>query len=167
MKFRNKCGCVFDENMLTIAIKSECRKRNKKPKNSYQIFLRNGYPTICIAHDHCYVHVLVGQVKYGNIPDDCVIHHADFNKTNSNAENLLLMNKKEHLQFHAKHRMGTDYRSTEGKWRGINAARKARYRSDVKVETIIMLREQGRSYPQIAKILNCGENTVRRRIGAL
>ena len=79
--------------------------------------------------------------------------------------NLELMTSYKHSKIHGEERKGIDLRSEEGKQKSINAAAKARKRSDVTIEKVEELRRNGFTIPEIAKELNCGVNTVSRRLG--
>ena len=162
--FRNECECIVDFKILESAIENRCYEKQKNTNQQYRITMHNSYPSICIAHDHVYIHNLIGEYKYGQIHKGYVIHHNDNNKKNNDISNLVLLTNVEHALIHGKQRKGIDLRSENGKWRGLNAARKKRYRSDVRREDILSLRERGMSFENISKILNCGTNTVRRRM---
>ena len=56
-------------------------------------------------------------------------------------------------------------RSEEGKENSINAAKEARRRKDVTKENVLELRNKGLTISEIAAKLNCGINTVNRRLG--
>ena len=162
--FINKCGCIYDEISLRKALINECKLRNKKIKKTYVISLRNQYGTICIAHDHVYVHSLIGKFIYGDIKKGYVIHHKDFNKLNNSNNNLEYMSSLEHYRLHANLRKGIDLRCEEGKWKGINAARDKKYRHDITKEKIKELLDCGYTKKEIALKLNCGINTILRRL---
>ena len=164
MTFQNECGCNVDYELLSSAIEKKCIEKGKKAKQSYRITMHNSYPTVCIAHDHVYVHNLIGESKYGEIPKGYVIHHNDCNKANNEIDNLILLSNQEHATVHGEKRKGIDLRSHEQKWKCINAAIEKRYRKDVKKEDILLMRSKGISFEDIAKILHCGVNTARRRV---
>ena len=162
--FQNECECKVDYELLAEAIKRRCKEKSKKLKQVYRITMHNSYPTICIAHNHVYVHNLIGELKYGFIPEGYVIHHSDFDKQNNDVENLMLLSNVDHAILHGEQRRGVDLRSNDGKWRGINAAREKRFRRDVSKEKVLFMRSIGMSFEEIAKILHCGANTARRRV---
>lgn len=163
--FQNECECVVDYGMLYKSIDNKCRSQNCYLHNEYRIVLRNGYPTVCINRQRCYVHILIGELVYGKIRKGYVIHHKDKNKLNAMPNNLELMTSYKHSKIHGEERKGIDLRSEEGKQKSINAAAKARKRSDVTIEKVEKLRRNGFTIPEIAKELNCGVNTVSRRLG--
>lgn len=163
--FQNECECVVDYGMLYKSIDNKCRSQNCYLHNEYRIVLRNGYPTVCINRQRCYVHILIGELVYGKIRKGYVIHHKDKNKLNAMPNNLELMTSYKHSKIHGEERKGIDLRSEEGKQKSINAAAKARKRSDVTIEKVEELRRNGFTIPEIAKELNCGVNTVSRRLG--
>ena len=96
MVFQNECECKVDYKLLAEAIKRRCKEKSKKLKQVYRITMHNSYPTICIAHNHVYVHNLIGELKYGFIPEGYVIHHSDFDKQNNDVENLMLLSNVDH-----------------------------------------------------------------------
>lgn len=163
--FQNECECVVDYGMLYKSIDNKCRSENCYLHNEYRIVLRNGYPTVCINRQRCCVHILIGELVYGKIRKGYVIHHKDKNKLNAMPNNLELMTSYKHSKIHGEERKGIDLRSEEGKQKSINAAAKARKRSDVTIEKVEKLRRNGFTIPEIAKELNCGVNTVSRRLG--
>lgn len=52
----------------------------------------------------------------GPIPEGCIIHHIDGDKTNDALDNLRLMASKEHLTFHARLRQHRIIDGIEHKW---------------------------------------------------
>lgn len=158
MIFENKCKAIFDKIDLETAIKNKCEQCNKKIKGSYIINLRGGYPSICIAHEHYRLHSLLGEIYYKNYE---IIHHKDGNKLNASKENLVPMTNSEHTKHH--HIIDfvpEEYKKSFGK----RMADKIR-RSDVTEENVCEMRNQGFTILQISKKLNCGYNTVCRRLG--
>ena len=163
--FQNECECIVDYEILYKSIDNKCKSENCYLHNEYRIILRNGYPTVCINRQRYYVHILIGEFIYGKIRKGYVIHHKDKNKLNAMPDNLELMTNLRHSKIHGKERKGIDLRSEEGKQKGINAAAKARRRSDVTTGNVEALRNKGLTISEIAKELNCGINTVNRRLG--
>lgn len=164
-RFINECGCVFEQDILESALEMKCMKLDKYCHDEYRITLHNNYPTICIAHEHFYVHNLIGEYLYGNIRKGYVIHHKDSNKLNALKDNLDYISCFMHSQIHGELRKGNDCRSEEGKWKGINAAKEKRYRKEITLEEIIRMQNEGVSNEDIAKHFNCGINTIYRRLG--
>lgn len=165
MVFKNECDCNVIYSLLCSAVDFKCRKINCYPADEYRIVLRNGYPAICINRKWFYLHILIGETIYGKIRKGYIIHHKDKNKLNALPENLELMSNLKHLKYHGKKRKGVDFRSAEGKANSINSAREVRTRKDVTAEKVAELRSKGLSIPEIARELNCGINTVNRRLG--
>ena len=165
MTFQNECECIVNYEILTSAIEKRCREKQKNMKQGYRIVMHNNYPTIHIAHDHVYVHNLIGEYKYGAIPKGCVIHHNDNNKKNNDIKNLILLTNREHALIHGEQRKGIDLRSEEGKLRGIEGARKARFKNEIQKEDIEKMLNEGVSKYDIARYYGCGINTVYRRLG--
>lgn len=164
--FQNECECTVDYDMLASAIEKRCESKNKTVKQKYRIVIHNSYPSICIAHDHVYVHNLIGESKYGCIPCGYVIHHSDGNKKNNSADNLLLLTNIEHIAIHSEQRKRIDLRTEFGKWKGINAAREKNFLKNIDPESVKNLFEKGMSIKNIASFYHCGETTIRRRLGA-
>ena len=162
--FKNECECIVNYEMLYNAIDNKCKSENCYFHNEYRIVLRNCYPSVCINRQWHYVHILIGEFIYGRIRKGYIIHHKDKNKLNAMPDNLELMTNLKHLKMHGVERKGKDFRSAEGKLKCINSAREVRMRKDVTVEKVIDLRNKGLTIPKIAKELNCGINTVNRRL---
>ena len=163
--FKNECECIVDYEMLYTAINNKCKSKNCYCHNEYRIVLRNNYPTVCINRKRYYVHILIGELIYGRIRKGYVIHHKDKNKLNAMSDNLELMTNRKHIKFHGEERKGIDYRSENGKRNSINAAVQARRRNDVTTEKVRELKNKGLTINEIAEELNCGINTVNRRLG--
>lgn len=163
--FKNECECIVDYEMLYIAINNKCKSKNCYCHNEYRIILGNGYPAVCINREKHYVHILIGEFIYGKIRKGYVIHHKDKNKLNATPDNLELLTNRKHLKIHGEERKGIDFRSECGKWKSINSATISRKKADVTVEKVKELRNKGLTIKEIAKELNCGINTVNRRLG--
>ena len=163
--FKNECGCIVDYEMLYTAIDNKCKSKNCYLHNEYRIVLKNEYPAVCINRQWRYVHSLIGEVLYGRVRKGYVIHHKDKNKLNAMPENLERITTKKHSEIHGEEHKGKDYRSEEGKWKSINASKEATTRKDVTTEKVVNLRNKGLSISEIAKELDCGINTVNRRLG--
>ncbi len=164
-RFKNECGCIVNYEMLYTAINNKCKSKNCYCYDEYRIVLRNGYPTVCINRQRHYVHILIGESIYGKIRKGYVIHHKDKNKLNAMPDNLELMTNHKHLKIHGEERKGIDLRSEYGKQQSLNAAVQVRRRDDVTTERVRELRNKGLTINEIAKELNCGVNTVNRRLG--
>lgn len=165
MYFENKCGCIVDYVLLSKSIEKKCKSLNCRCRDEHQIVLRNGYPAVCINRKWFYVHILICEYLKGKIRKGYIVHHKDKNKLNALPNNLKIMTNQEHLQTHGKERKSIDFRSAEGRANSINSAREVRTRKDVMVERVAELRNKGLTIPEIAKELNCGINTVNRRLG--
>ena len=163
--FDNKCQCLFEPNILRQSIIKECRLLDIKLKHDYLISIHNTYPSVSIGRNHVYVHKLIAKEIYGDIPNGYVVHHIDGNKLNNMGSNLMVITPSEHSSLHQFENGYKDRRSDEGKLKSINASREANFRSDITEEKIIELQKQGLNYSEISKILHCGENTVKRRMG--
>ena len=163
--FINECECIVDYEILYNAIDNKCKTLNCFFHNEYRIVLRNNYPAVCINRQWFYVHILVCEFVNGRVRKGYIVHHKDKNKLNATLENLEIMTNRKHLKQHGEERKGIDFRSAEGRANSINSAREVRTRKDVTVERVAELRNKGLTIPEIAKELNCGINTVNRRLG--
>lgn len=164
MYFINECGCICDTDALIVSIINKCKKQNKQVKDCYRIMLRNGYPSVCIAHNRYYVHRLVWEGVHGVLEEEQIIHHKDQNKLNNNINNLECLTNEQHSQLHGAARKDLDLRSESGKWRSVESAAKKRYRREITKEKIVSMQKQGLTIGEIAKKLNCGKNTICRRL---
>lgn len=59
----------------------------------------NGYYYNCSTRKH--LHQAIWIEHNGPIPENCEIHHADFNKDNNDISNLVCMDKYEHRKLHS------------------------------------------------------------------
>jgi hypothetical protein len=60
----------------------------------------DGYPVITLNHKPIKIHLLIWERVNGKIPDDCQIHHKDFNKENYIIDNLELVTIEQHQRLH-------------------------------------------------------------------
>lgn len=158
MEFINKCNAIFDEADLEEAIKQKCKEINKKLNDKYTINCRGGYPSLCIAHEHFRIHRLLGEYYFGYSE---IVHHKDKNKQNASKSNLIPMTNKEHTKEHYLIQYVSDEHKKGFGKRVSNIIR----RNDITKEKIMIFIEQGLSCEETAKTLNCGANTIRRRLG--
>lgn len=163
-RFKNECECIVDYETLYKAVDSKCKSMNCYFHDEYRIVLRNGYPAICISRQWVYLHILIAEYVNGRIRKGYVVHHKDKNKLNALVENLEIMSNLKHSNIHGEQRKGIDFRSAEGKAKSLQSAKEVRTRKDVTVEKVAKLRAKGLTIPEIAKELNCGVNTVSRRL---
>lgn len=162
MKFINECGCVYEHDILEKAITEECLKRKTKPKDTYKIYNYRGYAGISIKHDKVSVHRLIGQYMVGmELEKSIHIHHIDGNKMNNVISNLQAMRN----SIHTKEHNLIQYVSKEKLRENAKLGALSVKRNDVTDEQVKYLRNNGMTISQIAKELNCGYNTVCRRLG--
>ena len=164
-RFENECECIVDYETLYKAVDNKCKSINCYFHDKYRIVLRNGYPAVCINRKWFYVHILIAEYVNGGIRNGYVVHHKDKNKLNALIENLEIMTSLKHVRNHGKERKGIDFRSVEGKAKSLLSAKEVRTRKDITAERVAELRAKGLTIPEIAKELNCGINTVNRRLG--
>lgn len=162
MKFINECGCIYEHDILENAIIEECKRRNIEPNSAYKIYKYRGYAGISIKHDKVSVHRLIGEYMLGMKLDKVIhIHHIDGNKMNNVISNLQALRN----NIHTKEHNLVQYVSKEKLKHNANLATEKIKRNDVTEDNVLTLRESGLTIPQIAKKLNCGYNTVCRRLG--
>ena len=152
-------GMVFNKTDLEKAIIEKCEALGKTPKEQYTISIREGYASICIGHGHYRIHTLLGNYYFGKA--ECY-HHKDANKLNNIKENLVPLSASEHIKEHNI----VQYVSDEYKRNFGNRMALIIRRNDITEDNIKELLKCGYTIPQIAKKMECGENTVRRRLGA-
>lgn len=161
MKFINECNCIYEHDILENAIKEECYRRNTTPKKVYKIYNYRGYAGISIKHDKLSVHRLIGEYMLGlKINKDIHIHHIDGNKMNNVISNLQAIKRNLHTKEHNLVQYVSKDKLREN---AIKATEKIK-RNDVTMESVEMLRNKGMTIKQIANELNCGYNTVCRRL---
>lgn len=61
---------------------------------------KTGY-YVCTSGERKRLHVAMWEAKYGReVPEGCVIHHLDWNKSNNTVENLVCLTVEEHERIH-------------------------------------------------------------------
>ena len=66
----------------------------------HKVYMNGDYPAIFINGKNHHVHRLEWIKHFGAIPEDCIIHHKDEDKTNWNIDNLELLKRSEHVLMH-------------------------------------------------------------------
>ena len=162
MEFINSCNCIVDYDILEKAIIAECDRRGIEPKQSYKIYDFRGYAGISLKHDKESVHRIIGKymVKF-DFDSDINVHHLDGNKMNNSISNLQVIRKDLHIKQHDIHQ----YVPESHKRSFGERVKPIVSRADVTKEKVTELREMGLTISEIAKKLNCGRNTVKRRLG--
>ena len=65
---------------------------------------KKGYYTVTLCHNgksHSFpLHIIIYKTVYGKIPKGYQIHHIDYDKTNNNPSNLMLIDPSKHLSLH-------------------------------------------------------------------
>ena len=162
MEFINQCNCIVDYSALEKAIIEECSRRNITPNSCSRIYIYRGYAGISIKHDKVSVHRMLGKYMVGyDFPSNIVVHHSDGKKLNNKISNLQVMKSELHAKDHnIVQYVSADYMKGYG-----NRMKSIISRTDVKETEVIKLRKKGFTISEIAKELNCGYNTVCRRLG--
>lgn len=162
MKFINECDCLFEQDVLEKAILFECKIRGIKPKDNYKIYNYRGYAGISFKHDKISVHRLLGQYMVNmSLDKDIHVHHLDGNRFNNLISNLQIIRN----SLHTKEHNLVQYVSLEKLRNNQKLATEKVKRHDVTTEKVIALRKKGLTIGEIAEKLNCGLNTVNRRLG--
>ena len=162
MMFENACNCIVDYKILECAIKEECKRRNIVPNNKYKIYMYRGYAGISLKHEKVSVHRIIGKFMIGyDFGSEISVHHIDGNKLNNNVSNLQILKN----SLHTKEHNLVSFVSKEQMRENAKNATEIRKRKDVTKEKIEELKAQGFSNIEVAQKLNCGVNTIRRRLG--
>ena len=156
MIFMNECNCIVDEELLTKAVDTYCRRNNVYCNEKHRITLHNNYPTIIISRKHLYVHDLLRMIMF-RTRKGYVVHHADFNKLNNTAENLMYISMSKHTRIHS------NYNWQKIKTEKIRVKRPIR-RKDITEEKIMLMLKEGKTLTDIAKHFGCHRNTIHKRI---
>jgi hypothetical protein len=110
-------------------------------------------------------HKLVASQFYGDIPDDCVVHHKDFNRKNNHPSNLHVMNDVAHRKYHAqlnnKNKFGKANNS-HSKWMRNNGTRNKAITIKEIVSAYNIL--ENKSFKHVASYLNVSGSVVDLRI---
>lgn len=157
MTFSNECSCIVDEEILSRAVDTYCRRNNVYCNQNHRIVLHNNYPTIIISRKHLYVHDLLRAYLYPT-RKGYVVHHIDFNKLNDMVDNLAYISASRHTKIHSIHN-----------WQQVKEGKKTIKRNPPKREDILddeikRMRLEGASAAKIAKHFNCHPNTIYQRM---
>lgn len=157
IKILNECNCVFELDMLIKGIHRLSDLDNSRIRNEYRIYKYKNelYPMLSIGHKKYRIHNVILERKKG-----FHVHHKNENVLDNRLENLEYVTPKEHIY---KHKM---WEKIDKNKLSDNARRGSKKitRHDITKEKILTLRNQGYTISQIQKILNCGYNTVWRRL---
>lgn len=143
---------IFNENDLSKAIMLHTANPNEK----YRVSIRNGYPCVCIGHNHYYVHRLLGEVYFGEL-HELLIHHKNGNKCDNSKGNLQPIRNSEHARLH---HVGKDYRSKDGMIKSVHAMAFAKRRNDINQNDVINARGNGATYKELGEMFNCGQSVI-------
>lgn len=162
MRFENSCKCIVDYNILENAIIEECQRRKIVPKENYKIYFYRGYAGISLKHDKVSVHRLIGKYMVGcDLSNEISVHHIDGNKLNNSISNLQVLRNSLHTKEHNLVQYASKDKLRENAKLGTEKIK----RNDVTTEIVKELRNKGYTIPQMAQKLNCGYNTICRRLG--
>ena len=65
-----------------------------------KVYMNGDYPAVSIKGINYHVHRLQWEKYYGAIPDGYIVHHKDGDKCNWDIENLELLSRSNHLDYH-------------------------------------------------------------------
>ena len=84
--------------------------------NGHKVYMNGKYPAIFLNGKNQHIHRLEWIKHYGDIPENCIIHHKDHNKLNWNIDNLELLNRSQHIFEHKDkvHRKGVKVIAIKG-----------------------------------------------------
>lgn len=172
MIFENTCNCIVYYKILEDAIVEECRRKKIEPKDKYKIYMYRGYAGISLKHEKVSIHRIIRKcmvriirkcmVGY-NFGSEIHVHHIhiDENKLNNDISNLQIIKN----SLHTKEHNPIKYVSEKYKKDFGNRVKDIISRKDVTKENVFELRDKGLTISQISKELDCGYNTVCRRLG--
>ena len=66
----------------------------------HKVYMNGEYPAIFLNGENQHIHRLEWIKHYGEISENCIIHHKDHNKLNWNIDNLELLNRSQHIYEH-------------------------------------------------------------------
>lgn len=123
--------------------------------------IKGNYGVVYVKRKPYRIHRILGEYYYGNL-NGFHIHHKNGNSFDNTKGNLLKVTPSEHTRlYHNDIYRNRSYESTMISQR--NMVEKIK-RKDITSNTILKLRSKGLTYKEISKELNCGYNTVWRRI---
>ena len=91
-------GDMFNNNKR----RNVCTREGQKMYNGkkYAQDKETGY-YVCTTGERKRLHVAIWEHEHGVcVPEGCIIHHLDWNKTNNSIENLICLTVAEHEQVH-------------------------------------------------------------------
>lgn len=91
-------GDMFNNNKR----RNVCTREGQKMYNGkkYAQDPATGY-YVCTSGSRRRLHVVIWEHEHGvRVPEGCIIHHLDWNKTNNSIENLICLTVAEHEQVH-------------------------------------------------------------------
>lgn len=129
-----------------------------------KVKIQGKYGIIYVKRNPYRIHRILGEYYFGDLKG-YHIHHLDNNSFNNLKYNLIKVTPSEHTKKH--HNDIQKYRKDENKIKTQMIMTEKIKRTDVTSKEVIYLRNSGLTYKEIAKKLNCGYNTVWRRIKQL
>jgi len=153
-------GIIYNESDL----KNACEKIYGWTLNNEKIYVKEGYGGIYIRRKFISIHRILGEYYFGTLAS-LHIHHKDHDRLNNLKSNLQKVTPSEHTKKY--HRDISSYRSKESIEKTVMIMAEKRKRNDVSAKVVKKLKESGCTYTEIAKKLDCGYNTVWRRLKQL
>lgn len=163
MYFENKCGCLFDAELLSGAMiwfaqKPQCGKKT--------IFMHGRYPAVSIYGTKIHVHRLIGLFLLKNETLDHIhIHHKDHNRLNALPDNLENILDKVHVSSHNKGRQfSPTHRAKISEANRRRKGIKIKRMYDLPLNSLRQMLNEGWSISKIARFFGCGWDVVKNRI---
>ena len=163
IKWKNKCGCIVDFDVLTKAV---IWYSDRPVQENKSIYLHGKYAAVSIGKQKVHIHRLLMSYFFGHsIPTNLSVHHLDENKLNDSISNLAVMVS----SYHNKHHMKGFHPTKEQISATIKANHKRKGTHNIKSinisdEEIKILLEEGKSINWIANYFKCNWDTIKRRV---
>lgn len=77
--------------------------------DGHKVYMNGLYPAIFLNGKNQHVHRLEWIKHHGAIPNDCIIHHKDEDKTNWNIDNLEMISRSNHIMKHQNNLHGDNF----------------------------------------------------------
>ena len=104
IEFRNKCGAIFDEEVLRSAILALATKYGKPTARLKDVFMHGNYPAISYRGQKIHIHRLLKcfEINRTFLWRNEYVHHKNGSKLDARLENLEIMEESKHQSLHNK-----------------------------------------------------------------